>query len=122
MYSFALNNDQYQPSGAANGSMFNKVILRTTLQQPLPLAVLPGTGNGATQTAVCVLRSTVFNQNPTIIPPGNISLYSPNEVVQLIQTVNNNILFTYTYNLGVYVESVNFLRIVSGLANLVFAN
>jgi len=124
MYSFALNNDQYQPSGAANGSMYNKVILRATLQQPLPLAVIPvvpGTTT-STQTAVCVLRSTVFNQNPTVIPPGNIGLYAPNEVVQLIQTVNNNILFTYTYNLGVYVESINFLRIVSGLANLVFAN
>ena len=122
MYSFALNNDEYQPSGAANGSMFNKVILRLTLLQPTPLAVLPGSGGGSTQTAVCVLRSTVFNQTPTIIPPGNISLYSPNEVVQLIQTVNNNILFTYTYRVGVYVESINFLRIVSGLANLVFAN
>jgi hypothetical protein len=123
MYSFALNNDQYQPSGAANGSMFNKCILRLSLLQPLPSSVIPGPGGGgSTQTAVCVLRSTVFSPNPTIIPPGNIGLYTSDEVVQIIQTVNNNVLFTYTYNVGVYVESINFLRIVSGLANLVFAN
>jgi hypothetical protein len=117
MYSFALNHDQYQPSGALNGSAFNKCTLRLSLQQPLPAAVLP-----ENQTAVCVLRSTVFSPNPTVIPPGNIGLYTPDEVVQIIQTVNNNVLFTYTYNIGVYVESVNFLRIVSGSANLVFAN
>jgi hypothetical protein len=117
MYSFALNNDQYQPSGAVNGSMYNKITLRTTLQQPLPASV--GTSN---QTAVCVLKSTVFSPNPTVIPQGNIGLYNPGDIVQIIQTTNNNILFTYTYNVGVYVESINFLRIVSGLANFVFAN
>ena len=117
MYSFALNNDQYQPSGALNGSMFNKVILRNTLQQPLPASV-----SVSSQTPICVLKSTVFSPNPTIIPPGNIGLYNPGDVVQIIQTTNNNILFTYTYNVGVYVENINFLRIVSGLANFVFAN
>jgi len=117
MYSFALNNDQYQPSGALNGSMFNKVILRNTLQQPLPASV-----SASSQTPICVLKSTVFSPNPTIIPPGNIGLYNPGDVVQIIQTTNNNILFTYTYNVGVYVENINFLRIVSGLANFVFAN
>jgi hypothetical protein len=35
---------------------------------------------------------------------------------------NNNIIFTFTYNVGVYVEAINFLRIVSGLGNLVFAS
>ena len=35
---------------------------------------------------------------------------------------NNNIIFTYTYSIGVYVESINYLRIVSGIANLVFAS
>jgi hypothetical protein len=35
---------------------------------------------------------------------------------------NDNVIFTFTYNVRVYVEAVNFLRIVSGLGNLVFAS
>jgi hypothetical protein len=126
-YSFALDNDQYQPSGAANGSVFNRTILRLTLQTPLPLSVTPG--GGATSTVVCVLRSTVFSPNPTIIPaaavnalnPDGTRLYDPSEIVSVVQT-NDNIIFTFTYNVGVYVEAINFLRIVSGLGNLVFAS
>jgi hypothetical protein len=119
MYSFALDHDQYQPSGAVNGSMFNKITLRLTLQQPLPLAT---TSSGSpTSSIVCVLKSTVFNPNPVIIPPAQISLYDPSEIVTVVQT-NDNVIFTYTYNVGVYVESINFLRIVSGLGNLVFAS
>jgi hypothetical protein len=118
-YSFALDHDQYQPSGAANGSMFNKVILRLTLQTPLPLSV---TGDNApTSTIVCVLRSTVFNQNPTVIAAGDVGNYDPLEIVSVVQT-NNNVIFVFTYNVSVYVEAVNFLRIVSGLGNLVFAS
>ena len=126
-YSFALDNDQYQPSGAANGSMFNRTILRLTLQTPLPLSVTAG--GGATSTVVCVLRSTVFSPNPTIIPaaqvnalnPDGTRLYDPSEIVSVVQT-NDNVIFTFTYNVGVYVEAINFLRIVSGLGNLVFAS
>jgi hypothetical protein len=118
-YSFALDNDQYQPSGALNGSMFNRTILRLTLQTPLPLSVT--TDGAPTSTIVCVLRSTVFSPNPTIIPAGQIGLYDPSEVVSVVQA-NTNIIFTFTYNVGVYVEAVNFLRIVSGLGNLVFAS
>ena len=125
MYSFALDNTSYQPSGAANGSMFNKIILRLTLQQPLPLSVTP-----TTSTTVCVLTSTLFSPNPTIIPAANVNLidaqtgkllYPPGTITTVVQT-NDNILFTFTYNVGVYVESINFFRIVSGLGNLVFAS
>jgi hypothetical protein len=119
MYSFALDHDQYQPSGAANGSLFNKVTLRLTLQQPLPQA---STATGApTTNIVCVLKSTVFSPNPTIIPAGNVGLYDPNELVTVVQG-NDNVIFVYTYTVGVYVEAINFFRIVSGLGNLVFAN
>jgi hypothetical protein len=118
-YSFALDHDQYQPSGSTNGSMFNKIVLRLTLQTPLPLSVT--TDNAPTSTIVCVLRSTVFSQNPTVIPPGSVGLYDPSEIVSVVQS-NNNVIFTFTYTVGVYVESVNFLRIVSGLGNLVFAS
>lgn len=118
-YSFALDHDQYQPSGAANGSMFNKITLRLSLQTPMPLSV---TGDNApTSTIVCVLRSTVFNQNPTVIAAGDVGNYDPLEIVSVVQT-NNNVIFTFTYTVGVYVEAVNFLRIVSGLGNLVFAS
>ena len=118
-YSFALDHDQYQPSGSANGSMFNRTILRLTLQTPLPLSV---TSDGApTSTVVCVLRSTVFSPNPTVIPAAQIPLYDPSDVVSVVQS-NNNVIFTFTYNVGVYVEAINFLRIVSGLGSLVFAS
>jgi hypothetical protein len=118
-YSFALDHDQYQPSGALNGSLFNKCTLRLSLQTPLPLSVTPQ--GGATSSIVCVLRSTVFSPNPTVIPAAQISLYDPSEVVSVVQT-NNNVIFVFTYTVGVYVEAVNFLRIVSGLGNLVFAS
>jgi len=127
MYSFALDHDQYQPSGAVNGSLFNKVILRLTLQQPLPQS---STTTGASTTSiVCVLKSTLFNQNPTIIPAANLNLrnpdgslvYNPSDIVTVVQG-NDNVIFVYTYTVGVYVEAMNFLRIVSGLGNLVFAN
>ena len=125
MYSFALDNTSYQPSGAANGSMFNKIILRLTLQQPLPLSFTP-----TTSSTVCVLTSTLFSPNPTIIPAANVNLidaqtgkllYPPGTITTVVQT-NDNIIFTFTYNVGVYVESINFFRIVSGLGNLVFAS
>ena len=125
MYSFAIDNASYQPSGAVNGSMFNKIVLRLTLQQPLPLTLTP-----TTSTTVCVLTSTLFSPNPTVIPAANVNLvdpqtgkllYPPGTVTTVVQT-NDNIIFTFTYNVGVYVESINFFRIVSGLGNLVFAS
>lgn len=189
MYSFALDNNEYQPSGAANGSTVNKAILRLTLQQPLPAAnqtttgvgtggtgsvytnvliltsggpfvlgsVLSGTGvtPGTTvasvvdantyimsvvqsipagtvitatapanqSTTVCILKSTAFSANPTIIPPALLYLYTPDQVLSIVQNSNNaTVVFAYTYSVHAYVESYNFLRVVSGLANLVFAS
>lgn len=128
MYSFALDHATYQPSGSVNGSMFNKIILRLTLQQPAPLTVNPD--GGSTSTQVCVLTSTLFSPNPTVIPAANINLvdpktgkplYPPGTITTVVQT-NDNIVFTFTYTVGAYVESINFLRIVSGLGNLVFAS
>jgi hypothetical protein len=124
MYSFALDHSSYQPSGAANGSMFNKIVLRLSLQQPLPEAT-----SSTTTTQVCVLTSTLFSPNPTVIPAANLTLtdaagrllYPPGSVTTVVQT-NDNIIFTFTYRVGVYVEAINFLRIVSGLGNLVFAS
>jgi hypothetical protein len=124
MYSFALDNDRYQPSGAVNGSLFDKVTLRVSLQQPLPV------GTSTTQ-VVCILAATALSKNPVVIPAANVNLrnpdgsllYPPGTLMSVVQSVvNNNILFTYTYNVGVYVESINYLRIVSGIANLVFAS
>lgn len=123
MYSFALDHDSYQPSGALNGSMFNKVVLRMTLLQPLP-AMNPTTGvPTATQSIVCILRSTAFSPNPTVIPAGNVGLYTPDQLLTVVQTAGgDNVIFTFTYHIAAYVESINFLRVVSGLANLVFAS
>jgi hypothetical protein len=124
-YSFALDNDQYQPSGSINGSMFNKIVLRLSLQQPIPAS----TTTSQTE-VVYALKSTLFSQNPTLItaaqcalinPVTGLRVYPENDVVSIVQT-NDNVIFTFTYNVGVYVESMNFLRIVSGLANLVFSS
>ena len=120
-YSFALDHDGYQPSGAANGSLFNRTLLRVTLQTPLAQSVANASPDGTTTTTVCVLKSTVFNQKPTVIPAAEIKNYNPNDVVTVVQTTSS-VVFTFTYTVGVYVESVNFLRIVSGLGNLVFAS
>jgi len=117
-YSFALNNDLYQPSGALNASMFNKTILRLTLQQPIPTAM-----GVASQRVENVLKSTLFSPNPVIIPPAQCPLFTPDQLVTVVVNANgDSIIFAYTYNVGVYVESINFLRITSGLANFVFAN
>ena len=70
MYSFALNNDLYQPSGAINGSMFNKVILRLGLQQPLPT-----TQGVESQSTVCVLKSSVFSPNPVVITAAQLASF-----------------------------------------------
>ena len=125
MYSFALNNDLYQPSGAINGSLFNKVVLRLTLQQPLVT-----TAGVASQQTLFAITSTVNSPNPVYITAAQCALRDPVTGLPLypfvtpvvVNTSGDNVIFAYTYNLGVYVESVNFLRIVSGLANFVFAN
>ena len=78
---------------------------------------------------VCVLKSTALSQNPLVISDPQAKnadgtyLYPQDQLITVVQTVaNNNIIFSYTYSVGIYVESINYLRIVSGLANLVFAN
>jgi hypothetical protein len=125
MYSFALNNDLYQPSGAINGSLFNKVTLRLTLQQPLATAA-----GVASQQTLFAITSTVNSPNPVYItlaqcalrdPITGLPLY-PNVTPVVVNANGDNVIFAYTYNLGVYVEAINFLRITSGLANFVFAN
>ena len=117
MYSFALDHHTLQPSGAINGSQFNRVILRNTLIQPTPKDIVPG---GPQPVQLCVYRNTVFNANPTTVP--NSLRVSPADVVTVIQRGKDNIIYDYTYNVTTYVESYNVLRIVSGLANLVFAS
>ena len=91
--------------------MFNKVALRLTLQQPLPTAA-----GIATQETVCVLKSTVFSPNPVVITAGQLALtnpdgtllYPPDTIVSVVRNTNgDNVIFSYTYNLAVYVEAIN---------------
>lgn len=125
MYSFALDHNTSQPSGALNGSQFNKVTLRLTLIQPIPRAIQP---TGPQPVQVCVYKNTVFNNNPTPVPNALLNQVdparriSPADVIQVIQRGTENIIYSTTYQVNVYVESYNVLRIVSGLANLVFAS
>jgi hypothetical protein len=117
MYSFSMNHDAVQPSGGLNGSLINKVILRSTLIQPVPIAI---TNQTVLPTTVCVYKSTVFNPNPTPVP-ANLAV-NTSDVITIITRGAENVIYDYTYTITGYVESYNVLRIVSGLANLVFAS
>jgi len=120
-YSFSLDNSQVQPSGHINGSMFNRTILRNTYVQPPLTPVIQGG-----PTTICVLKETSLNQNPTVVNPNAIGsdgklLYSPNDLVTIIRKTDSQTL-QYSYNVRAYVESYNFLRVLGGVANVVFSS
>lgn len=121
-YSFALEQNAMQPSGALNASQFNKIILRMTLIQPAPTAITDPTQ----VTQLCYYKNTVFNPNPTLVPVDPVTglpaiAVSPADTITLISRGKENVIYGYTYTVTAYVESLNVLRVVSGLANLVFA-
>lgn len=117
-YSFALEHDKGQPSGHINGSQFNKTILRNTYVEP-PLASYLGISSPPNE--VCILKSTANNPNPTIVGPGSIANYNPNELIHVIRKTEANTL-AYTFNVRAFVESYNFLRVMGGIANVVFSS
>ena len=121
-YSFASDHDDQQPSGHINGSMFNRTVLRNTYVQPAYSAV------PSASTSVCILKSTAGSANPTIVLNPNITdpstgkrLYNPDELLTVI-TKSNAQSFQYTYDVRAYVESYNFLRVLGGVANVVFSS
>ena len=127
-YSFALRpSDPTQPSGSANGSMFNKTFFQYTLQVPPTDPALLAANDAQLNPPVCVVKSTVFNPVPTPVPnplpvelPGEPPLFQPGQTIQLYSApVNNGQVFQY--NGIIYVESYNFLKVTSGTANLVFS-
>ena len=116
-YSFALDHHTTQPSGHLNGSMFNRTVLRNSSVQP-PLSVSLTSGDNS----VCVLKNTLYSPNPTIINPNAVgSPYSPRDYVRVIRAADAQSL-QYTYVVRAYVESYNFLRVMSGTANVVFSS
>jgi hypothetical protein len=100
--------------------MFNRTILRNTYIQP-PL--VPGV-EGITQ--LCVLRSTALSNNPTIVLNPNAigtngkPLYGPDDLVTIVRKTDGQTL-QYTYNVRAFTESYNFLRVLCGVANVVFS-
>lgn len=121
-YSFASDHHDQQPSGHINGSMFNRTVLRNTYVQPAYSAV------PTSSTSVCILKSTAGSPNPTVIlnpnatdPSTGKRLYSQDELLTVI-TKSNAQTFQYTYNVRAYVESYNFLRVLGGVANVVFSS
>jgi hypothetical protein len=98
-------------------------ILRNTYVEP-PLGSYLGVT--APPNEVCVLKSTANNPNPTIVNPnatdqqGNL-LYKPTEVVHVIRKTEANTL-AYTFDVRAFVESYNFLRVMGGIANVVFSS
>jgi len=116
-YSFALDHHTTQPSGHLNGSMFNRTVLRNSYVQP-PLSVSLTSGDNS----VCVLKNTLYSPNPTIINPNAVgSPYSPRDYVRVIRAADAQSL-QYSYVVRAYVESYNFLRVMSGTANVVFSS
>ena len=118
-YSFSLEHDTPQPSGQLNGSMFNKTLLRLTLQEP-PIS------ENQTILSACILKSTAFNARPVAVTsqtPGDI-MGTGLRTDQVISTVTKPItaLRPYTYTVSAFVESYNFLRITRGIANVVFSS
>jgi hypothetical protein len=120
LYSFALEHDTPQPSGHVNGSMFNKTILRLTIQDP------PIVSTETTIAEDCILKTTALSALPV-----SVSANTPGDVVgrglradQVIRTVTKptETVRPYTYTVSVYVESYNFLRITRGIANVVFSS
>jgi len=121
-YSFAIDNHTNQPSGHINGSMFNKTILRNSYVQP------PYTASPATTTTVCILKSTANNPNPTVILNPNATdpntgkpLYTPDDLISIIRKSDAQ-TFSYTFNVRAYVETYNFVRVIGGTANVIFAS
>jgi hypothetical protein len=114
-YSFALEHNNQQPTGHINGSQFNKTILRNTYVQP-PLASAYGVATTPSET--CVLKTTANSPNPTQVDPLR---YNANEVVRIVRKTEANTL-VYSYNVRAYVESYNFLRVMGGIANVVFSS
>ena len=120
-YSFALEHNTGQPSGAINGSQFNKTILRNVYVQP------PITGNGTLgRRDLCVLKSTANDPNPTVVNPDERDtqgrlVYSSADIVHIITKTPGSI-YSYTFNVNAYVESYNFLRVIGGVANVVFSS
>jgi len=117
-YSFALSHNSGQPSGHINGSMFNKTILRNTYVEP-PLNSVLGVTSDPSE--VCVLKSTASSPNPTVVPADRIANYRPDQLVRLIRKTEASTL-AYTYNVRAFVESYNFLRVMGGIANVVFSS
>ena len=127
-YSFAVDpNEPTQPSGAANGSMYNKTFFEYTLQVPPVNPALLAANDSTLNPPVCVVKSTVFNPVPTPVPnplpqppaPGYPPVYLPGQTITLYNTPATNGQ-PYQYNGLIYVESFNFLKVTSGTANVIF--
>uniref|UniRef100_A0A6C0B6D1 Major capsid protein N-terminal domain-containing protein n=1 Tax=viral metagenome TaxID=1070528 RepID=A0A6C0B6D1_9ZZZZ len=124
LYSFALDpNTIAQPSGSANGSMFNKTSFKHTLLVP------PVVQTGAvSQIPVCVVKDTALSTNPTPVPngattsaaPGIPPLIQPGQTLTVYPSPTNLQIQYNGYSSIIYVESYNFLKVTNGQANLVF--
>ena len=119
-YSFALDHHTGQPSGHINGSMFNRPILRNSYVQPAYTLALE------TSNVVCVVKSTANNANPTIVNPNAVDrngqlVYKPSELVTIVRKQDAQ-TYLYTYNVRIFVESYNYLRVIGGVASLVFSS
>lgn len=124
LYSFALDpNTIAQPSGSANGSMFNKTTFKHTLL--VPPIVQTGT---VSQIPVCVVKDTALSTNPTHVPngattsaaPGIPPLIQPGQTLTVYPSPTNLQIQYNGYSSIIYVESYNFLKVTNGQANLVF--
>jgi hypothetical protein len=111
-YSFALDHTE-QPSGHINGSMFNRTILRLTMQLP------PFTAQKTILPGACIIKSTALSQNPVAVQ--STQGFNRDEVLTVVTKPDLKV-YEYTYTINSYVESYNFLRIYRGIGNVVFSS
>lgn len=121
LYSFSLNPTEFQPSGALNASMFDKIGLQLTLQTP-PKSTDPALA--PSRHSVAVLPGQVLSETQQI-DPANVQCVLPTlSISRNIAQVRKHLTLGYAYSFHVrlYIESYNFLKFADGVAALSFAN
>lgn len=112
LFSFSLEPEKFQPSGAVNMSMINKVTLdfQTTVP-PIDPEIYE----------VLQKDNTSGEKSKKIINNYGIQLDKYNNISrEHLSYVKDKQIFEYTYKLRVYVVNYNILRIIGGMAGLAY--
>lgn len=105
IYSFSVEPERFQPSGAVNMSMIKKTTLEfETLKPPIDPEIKS------------ILEDCSISEERKQIILNSFGIRSENNCV------TDKDIFKYTYNLFVYVVNYNILKIVGGMGGLAYTN